>query len=100
MTLPKPKNSVGQFLKDWSGVIALAPVLGALLLFCVQLWQMPARIDRLEKKQDLMFRDLHLIANAIGHPLPDDSRAYGDDGYPEKPNVKTLTQNQKDASLD
>lgn len=79
MTSHRPQNSFGQILKDWSGVIALAPVFCTLCVFCVQLWQMPGRMDKFEKKQDLILHDLHIVADAQGVHLPNDNSPYGID---------------------
>lgn len=90
----------------FAGVLCLS-VLASAVIFCGQVLQMPARMDKTEAheaaqdvREERMLRDLQRIADKVGVPLPSDGSDLSDSyaPYPAKPEnvvaAKQATQNQ------
>lgn len=90
----------------FSGVLCISVLVSA-IIFCGQVLQMPARMDKAEAHQaaqdvreERMLRDLQIIADKVGVPLPSDwsDLSEGYNPYPEKSEnvvaAKPTTQNQ------
>jgi hypothetical protein len=87
--------------------ISCVGILGSAIIFCANMLQMPARMDKFESnqaasavRQNRMEVDLHIIANHDGVSLPGDGSDLSDDysAYPTKPEnmvkTKPTAQNQ------
>ena len=77
--------------------LACLGILGSAIIFCANMLQMPARMDKFEAsqassavRQNRMEVDLHIIANHDGVSLPGDGSELSDDydAYPTKPENK------------
>lgn len=88
----------------FAGVLCIS-VLASAVIFCGQVLQMPARMDRFEAREAALDvresrieRDLQLIASQGGFRLPGDGSDLSDDdysSYPVKSNSRVAEKSEK-----